>query len=407
MAILNRDSYPYIRSQRDPNASTIEHRMNQSAWVWSLRDFRDNDYWYCEIFQGNAFHVYNIETLIPSAILRKIKTDDKTFLYVCNSHEAFLHIVEPLYNSLVFEAGIPPNKIIIANEAADLHLEVKQFADANNVGYMNVEWILEFEASCAGESRNNGLQHENVLQDHKTYEKRFLNFNRRWRLHRPALVALMKAYGILDKGYVSLAPTDDARTWKEMIPTILNYHKRDSEIVERINSVEAELLNMPPLYLDTDELFTNRPHIESSTNYLYENSLVSVVSETTFYTDQFFDGARFLSEKTFKPIAYGHPFIIVSVPKSLELLREIGYKTFHPFIDESYDQEFNDDKRMRMIINEIVKIANMSDSEVKEFIENVKEITTHNFNLIRQKATMVDNQPDPMALKKNFIRKTL
>jgi hypothetical protein len=91
----------------------------------------------------------------------------------------------------------------------------------------------------------------------------------------------------------------------------------------------------------------------------------------------------------------------------LELLREIGYKTFHPYIDESYDLELDDDKRMRMIVNEIVKIANMSDSEVVEFIHNVKDIAIHNFNILRQKLTLVDGQVDASALKKNFIRKTL
>ena len=93
--ILNDLSFPYIRTQIPGfNALPphIEYRSN--SIVWMLRNFDDgNDYFYIEIFCGNAFDYYKIQDLVPPDIYQKILTDDKTFLYLVNSHEAFTDVV--------------------------------------------------------------------------------------------------------------------------------------------------------------------------------------------------------------------------------------------------------------------------------------------------------------------------
>lgn len=402
MTILNRERYPYIVTQIPgvQRPSGIEYR--DTAFVWAARNFNDgNDYWYCEIFHGDAFAVFDINTIIPPNILHRIKTDQKTFLYICNSHEAFLDIVKPLYETLVFKENIPPNKIVISNEAADLHIEVKKYADSKNVGYMQVEWILEFEAAMGIESVAQRLPQVSVLDENRTYTKRFLNFNRRWRLHRPAIVALMKALNILDKGYVSLGDSDDNENWQKVFPYIKNHHASHPELSSLYQNAEQEIMNLPPLYLDFTDLKTNRPHIEPETKYLYDETLFSVVNETTFYTDWWFNSARFLSEKTFKPVAYGHPFILVSVPNSLTLFRELGYKSFHPFIDESYDTELNDFERLLKIGKEIKRLSEMNDEQVKEFIRNVKPIAEFN------QKVLVSKTQDRRTMHQHITHKTL
>jgi len=78
-----------------------------------------------------------------------------------------------------------------------MHVEVKNTPDSENVGYMQVEWILEFEASMGINASTQGLFQSSVLDDDRTYVKRFLNFNRRCRI--VALVALLKGLKILIK----------------------------------------------------------------------------------------------------------------------------------------------------------------------------------------------------------------
>ena len=66
----------------------------------------------------------------------------------------------------------------------------------------------------------------------------------------------------------------------------------------------------------------------------------------------------------------------------MEHIRErFGYKTFHPYIDESYDNEDDDLKRLKMIQIEIEKFANKTKEEKDEFLNNVKDICVYNQNL--------------------------
>jgi hypothetical protein len=72
-------------------------------------------------------------------------------------------------------------------------------------------------------------------------------------------------------------------------------------------------------------------------------------ADSVFYvpTETVYFGRRWhLTEKTFKPIALEMPFILVAPAGSLEYLRSYGFKTFNGIIDESYDEETDDIKRL-------------------------------------------------------------
>jgi hypothetical protein len=207
---------------------------------------------------------------------------------------------------------------------------------------------------------------------------------------------------------VSLAPSDDGRNWEYMWPWIKRHHKHDAEIMELLSSIDDQM-PLPPLYLDTDELVNNRATLEGQSLYLYENSLVSLVNETTYYHGTNPNESRFLSEKIFKPIAVGHPFIFVTVPKALEVLKTLGYKTFHPYIDENYDDEFDNNRRLKMIVDEIERISKMDQSEVEEFIENVRDICLYNQMILKSKTEPFRRGDDPKfeIVHKHFVRKML
>ena len=88
-----------------------------------------------------------------------------------------------------------------------------------------------------------------------------------------------------------------------------------------------------------------------------------------------------LTEKTLRPIACGHPFILYNGSGALETLRSYGFHTFHPYIDESYDKEINPTKRMHMILQEMNRI-NLSSKKHQEYIwKGCQEIASHNKSL--------------------------
>jgi len=109
------------------------------------------------------------------------------------------------------------------------------------------------------------------------------------------------------------------------------------------------------------------------------NSWVSVISEASFGDSE---ETCFISEKTFKPILTYHPFIVFGNKHSMAHLRELGYKTFHPYIDETYDT-LNTWDRMNFIINELKKIQLKTDKERLYWFEGLSDILDHNYQTIK------------------------
>ena len=81
----------------------------------------------------------------------------------------------------------------------------------------------------------------------------------------------------------------------------------------------------------------------------YENSYMNLVMETLYDADQ--SGGAFITEKTFKPIRHGQPFVIFGASGSIKLLKDLGYRTFDHAIDNSYDQESNNTQRFIRTVN--------------------------------------------------------
>tara|TARA_B100000963_G_scaffold174447_2_gene151765 strand:- start:3906 stop:5489 length:1584 start_codon:yes stop_codon:yes gene_type:complete len=94
------------------------------------------------------------------------------------------------------------------------------------------------------------------------------------------------------------------------------------------------------------------------------------------YYDQVPQEIGFITEKTFKPIMYGHPFLLVTHPGTLRHLRSIGFETFPEWIDESYDEIEIDAERFKAIKREVIKLANAT-----LHIEEIKDKLEHNRKL--------------------------
>jgi hypothetical protein len=74
-------------------------------------------------------------------------------------------------------------------------------------------------------------------------------------------------------------------------------------------------------------------------------------------THQVIGNQVFLTEKTFRPLALGMPFLFLGCPSSLRLLRDLGYQTFPELIDESYDKSFSPLQTIAHIGNTLKKIC--------------------------------------------------
>jgi len=156
---------------------------------------------------------------------------------------------------------------------------------------------------------------------------------------------------------------------------------------EEYNSVIHKLPMLPP---DTERKGLKRFADQDCGHYLTKfndeimlDTWLTVISEASFGESEH---ECFLSEKTFKPIACYHPFIIAGNRLSLYRLRELGYKTFSPYIDESYDT-LTTWPRMAAITKEIARINNMSPEDKLNWFIGVKHILDHNYELLKSRSS--------------------
>jgi hypothetical protein len=102
----------------------------------------------------------------------------------------------------------------------------------------------------------------------------------------------------------------------------------------------------------------------------YINSYFSVVTETVVC-----NYCKFVTEKTYKPLLAGHPFIALSSQGFYSHLHSMGFKTWPDLIDESFDQEPDVNKRINMISQEVTRLCN---SNLDEFLQQAQAVCLHN-----------------------------
>ncbi len=389
MAILNKHEFPYILSWGDPNKNdniSIEYRKDGYGYpVFPCYNFEDEDYWFIGVLNGDALYHYPIKTLVPHDILVKIRRGEIK-LVICNNHEPYHDLIEGIYKFVVMGADILPKQIIVLSSSYDLDKEVKCVSNKYNLGQIKAIYIREFEFDAQNFIKNSDISiFPNTLQ-YQYYRKKFVTFNGLYRPHRASLVFLMKAFQLLDQGYISYnaMPNQYISTF-DIYQDIISRHKQNDEFMSLIMPLKENLLQLEKLTLDTD-VNTHRDMAQYSkkSNQHYEETYFSIVTETICFERGSSEGlsgvGRLLSEKTFKPVIYKHPFIIVGVPGCLRQLKELGYKTFSPYIDESYDEVTDESGRMLMIAKEVQRLCNLTASQLQEFLAFSKEITEHNYN---------------------------
>ena len=183
----------------------------------------------------------------------------------------------------------------------------------------------------------------------------FLSYNRQYRVQRIRFIIDLLEKNLIYKGLISIDKI-----------TQLPY-----EVSEEVRNF---FLNKTPLTIDTmPELKYNLA--VNITKEDYERTFISVVTETLVD-----NGTLFFSEKIWKPIMVGHPFMVYGNQGSLRYLKTLGFRTFDKWIDESYDDEPDRDRRSKRIVDELVKFNEMSLDELIRIREEMNEVCEYNLN---------------------------
>ena len=164
-----------------------------------------------------------------------------------------------------------------------------------------------------------------------------------------------------------------------------------TQIVERFDDIlDSAIWSYAQQFLDGKhlEVRENNPMAtlgwdRQFEEHWYNDTYFSVVVETAVSSqynsndinDSQSPSELFVTEKTFKPIAHQHPFLVCGMKGTLAFLKENGFETFDHIFDESYDQlDFFED-RLEIIHNNIINF-----NKEKYLDSATEQKIRHNYN---------------------------
>jgi hypothetical protein len=108
----------------------------------------------------------------------------------------------------------------------------------------------------------------------------------------------------------------------------------------------------------------------------YLDTYFSLVTETVFDYPY-----SFRTEKIWKPIAIGHPFIVASNAGYYRDLHQLGFRTFGNLIDESFDSIDNNQQRLERIAQ---VVEDLCQQNLSSFITAAQETCKYNQQLLAE-----------------------
>jgi hypothetical protein len=115
----------------------------------------------------------------------------------------------------------------------------------------------------------------------------------------------------------------------------------------------------------------------------YDNTCFSIVAESTVEATE--EQPIFISEKTFKPIAFAQPFMIYGNTGTLSYLKSQGFETFDNIFDESYDNVVDWEMRAVVIKNNVARYKKQPHSQLTlDKLQHNRELF-FNSTLIKQR----------------------
>lgn len=261
---------------------------------------------------GLAWHDFECDyvALMSDILLHRLRCGEIRVLFYYHEGDNPAKIVDHL-RTRFRQHGVPDNCFLFvsANDAAERLTQCVYFCDHQHF----FRWV-------------NRRQHPTVPNDQIRPHK-FTALNRLHKTWRAHVMADLHSMGILNN---SLWSYNHSR----LVPDADQQHPLDTHRIPGWQKMTENFLANGPYVCDSSNMAIVNDHMLVNTE-LYTGSYLHVVLETFMDADAS-DGC-FLTEKTFKCIKYGQPFVIIGTAGSLAQLRKEGYRTFDHVIDPRYD----------------------------------------------------------------------
>lgn len=298
------------------------------------------------------------------------------------SNEGFTDCLFRMVHSYINKKGIKPSTVYVSSGAIDIYERYQTYCNDNDIcEKINIISISYFQQ----------LSKKFVFPELLSYEYRackkdqiYLCFNRQPARQRLELLSILESHGLNEKSFVSCSDREV-------------HHESYGNFIEQVNHNFIDNIAFQkgypsfrkklPLILDR-ELIYNHVEIESErcqTFDYYKNSYFSIVNESYYYPYNWNEtgivcDAIFPTEKIFKAILAKHPFIVLGRPGFLKCLKDLGFKTFSPYIDEMYDEIDDDELRLLAVSSEIITLSNKTSDEWVSWQKSIEDIVVYNYH---------------------------
>lgn len=292
--------------------------------------------------------------------------------------------------------SISPDRITFVSSSVEWKRQYTEWLASTdyepiNVCYHNYYFYRlahEINDLFSGQSDRDHFIAESLADVTKVRGKKFTFMNFSPRAHRVIVMLDLDREGELKNGYVSLPSLDnksivfpEPSSGARAFPTLLQEYEAGIE----------PLRQKLPLLLDSkiDEKSSALTNRLLPAN-IFGDSYFSITAETDYAAEPAY--ARRFTEKTLQCFLRMHPFVLIGDAGTLGLLKNLGFATFEPFIDETYDTITDPEERMRALLEEIRRLNRLSDDDWRDMRREMIPILHHN-------AELLFKLPDIMAAK--------
>jgi hypothetical protein len=262
---------------------------------------------------------FNLLLNIPSRVIRAAKSKKISILilsivegdnFTSDDFDGFEHL-----HNTVRLLGLPKHSVLIVSGNLNASQQYTEWCKQQSK-----EEYIEFQEGVEwnGKTSNTSIL-PNAPVKIKDHCLPFNSLNRAHRNHRTEhlyFLAENKLQGLISGGAWFSTHTIDTPVY---------------QIVE-YNHYNTVLTANYPKTVDVLDLVNQVPNLINNFE-IYENSQLTVVTESHFNQT----GGLFITEKTFRPLLVGHPFMIFGQTGILKKLRSWGFVTDFDGIDQSYD----------------------------------------------------------------------
>ena len=182
----------------------------------------------------------------------------------------------------------------------------------------------------------------------KVAERKFLHFIGRATWDRVGVNKFLREK-YADQSWVTMGPTKHRqRVIDDTFHGLTNQRFNPDQLVDMMKYT----LNPPRNFLveSSREDYITFPNNVLPLRHMYTNAFVEIVHETDINDNNFF-----ITEKTIRPILFKKPFITMCGKNFMKNLRTLGFKTFHDWFDERYD-EGNARQRYDSVLRRIITL---------------------------------------------------